>query len=189
MLDNLISKETVATLLQLGGQYLLPTAALLRALYYGVRGKLPEGLAQIVAASAFAGVTAVVGDQQPDIKAIILGILGNTVFTAGLLAFIVTYLLRMPNYGKIVDGLVGGFAGLIFWLVWVYVLGNDWQWWWIPLLIIGGGLAFIILRALLRQIGRLVKIATYFIIAAILFIIAAGGVLLLTPLIQTVATR
>src|SRR5881227_2065561 len=136
-LNTLISKETVATLLQMGGQYLLPTAALLRALYYGVRGKLPEGIAQIVAASAFAGVTAVVGDKQPDLRAIILGVLGNTVFTAGLLAFIVTYLLRMPNYGKLIDGLVGGFAGLVFWLVWVYVLGNNWDWWTIPLIIIG----------------------------------------------------
>ncbi len=188
-MDTLISKETVATLLQLGGQYLLPTAALLRALYYGMRGKLPEGIAQIVAASAFAGITAVVGDQQPDLRAIILGILGNTVFTAGLLAFIVTYLLRMPNYGRLADGLVGGFAGLVFWLVWVYVLGNEWDWWTIPLIIIGGGLAFIVLRALLRQIGRLVKIATYFIIAAILFIVAAGGVFLLTPLIQSATSH
>ncbi len=188
-MDTLISKETVASLLQLGGQYLLPTAALLRALYYGMRGKLPEGIAQILAASAFAGVTAVVGDQQPDLKAIILGILGNSIFTAGLLAFIVTYLLRMPNYGKLADGIVGGFAGLIFWLAWVYVLGNEWEWWLIPLLIVGGGLAFIVLRALLRQIGRLVKIATYLIVAAILLIVAAGGVFLLTPLIQSATTR
>src|SRR5262249_20084570 len=155
LISNLISKETVATLVQIGGQYLLPVAALLRALYAGLRGKFPEGVAQIALASGFAGLTAAVGDQQPAFRAIILGILGNTVFTAGLLAFIVAYLLRMTFRSRIVDGIVGGFVGLVAWLFWVYILGNNLDWWTIPLAVIGVGFAFILLRILLRNIGRL----------------------------------
>lgn len=184
LVSSLISKETVATLVQIGGQYLLPVAALLRALYAGIRGKFPEGILQIAVASLFAGLTAVVGDQQPDLRSIILGILGNTVFTAGLLAFIFAYLLRMTFRSKIVDGIVGGFVGLVAWLFWVYILGNNLDWWTIPLAIIGVGLAFIVLRVLLRNIGRLVKIATYFIIFGLLFVLGAGGVLVLTGLLQ-----
>ncbi|HVU14760.1 MAG TPA: hypothetical protein VHD90_25970 [Phototrophicaceae bacterium] len=184
LVSSLISKETVATLVQIGGQYLLPVAALLRALYAGIRGKFPEGILQIAVASLFAGLTAVVGDQQPDLRSIILGILGNTVFTAGLLAFIFAYLLRMTFRSKIVDGIVGGFVGLAAWLFWVYILGNNLDWWTIPLAIIGVGLAFIVLRVLLRNIGRLVKIATYFIIFGLLFVLGAGGVLVLTGLLQ-----
>ncbi len=184
LISSLISKETVATLVQIGGQYLLPVAALLRALYAGIRGKFPEGIMQIAVASLFAGLTAVVSDQQPDLRTIILGILGNTVFTAGLLAFIVAYLLRMPFHGRWVDGIVGGFVGLVAWLFWVYILGNNLDWWTIPLAIVGVGMAFIILRILLRNIGRLVKIATYFIIFGLLFVLGAGGVLVLTGLMQ-----
>ena len=49
-----IDPKTLSEILQLGGQYMLPIAALLRALYSGVRGKLPEGFTQIAAAAAFA---------------------------------------------------------------------------------------------------------------------------------------
>ena len=184
ILQNLISKETVATLVQVGGQYLLPVAALLRALYSGLRGKFPEGIAQIIVASVFAGLTAVVGNQQPDVRTIILGILGNTVFTAGLLAFIFAYLLRMRYYGVYVDGVVGGFVAIVVWLAWVYILGNDLPWWTIPLAILGGAVAFVVLRALLRNIGRLVKIATYLIVIGIIFVVGAVGVLILTGFVQ-----
>ncbi len=184
-MESLISQDTLVSLLQVGGQYLLPIAALLRALYYGVRGKLPEGFVQIFAASAFAGITAVVDQQQPNLQNIVLGILGNSVVTAGLLAFIVAYLLRMPNYGLMADGIIGGIVGLVGWLAWVYVLGNDLTWWTIPLLIIGGAVAFTLLRTLLRQIARLFKIATYFVVAGLLFALGAGGFLLLSTVLQT----
>src|SRR5215207_1869014 len=94
-----ISQETVASVLQLGGQYALPAAALLRALYSGYKGKLPEGIGQILAASFFAGVTALADNQQPNFGQILLDLTGNTLFMAGLLSFIVVYLLRLPNKG------------------------------------------------------------------------------------------
>ena len=114
-----ISQETIANFLQLGSQYMLPAAALLRALYSGIRGKIPEGLGEIFLASLFAGLTAVLDSQQLDFRAIVLEILGNTVFMAGLLTFIMIYLLRQPDRGQWVDGIVGGVIGLIAWAGWV----------------------------------------------------------------------
>lgn len=177
-----ISPETITEFLQVGGQYLLPAAALLRALYAGIRGKLPEGFSQIAVASLFAGITAAVGHQQLDIRSVALTILGNTTFMAGLLAFILIYLLRQPNRGEMVDGIVGGVLSLVAWLAWVLVLGNEWPWWTAPILIAAGAAAFIVLRKLMRQIARLVKIATYFIIAGIVLVIGAGGILLFQTL-------
>lgn len=179
-----IDQRTITELLQLGGQYLLPIAALLRALYSGTRGKLPEGFGQILLAGIFAGVTAVTDNQQFDFRTVALEVLGNTAFTTGLLAFIIVYLLRVANYGLMVDGIVGGGLGLVAWLGWVVVLGNEWPWWTIPILIAIGAAGFIALRFLLRQIARLVKIATYFIILGILAVIAAGGVFVIQSLTQ-----
>src|SRR5215216_8071116 len=149
-MNELISQQTMAELVQLGGQYALPIAALLRALYSGTRGKFPEGFAQIIAASFFAGLTALVGNQQLDVRTIIGEILGNTLFMAGLLAFIMVYLLRQPNRGFWVDGIVGGVIGVVVWLVWVYILQNEWPWSTLPLLIAAGATGFITLRILLR---------------------------------------
>lgn len=87
-----VDPKTLAAILQLGGQYMLPIAAILRALYSGARGKTPEGAIQIATAAIIAGVSAGVNGQQPDIKNILNDVLSNTVFTAGLLAFIVVYL-------------------------------------------------------------------------------------------------
>jgi hypothetical protein len=174
----IIDQKTMAEFLQLGGQYFLPVAALLRALYSGIRGKFPEGFAQIGAASLFAGLSAAISGEQADIGAILLKILSNTVFMAGLLAFIMTYLLRQPDRGKTFDGFVGGVLGLITWAAWVYVLRNDWPWWTFPLGIAAGAASFIVLRILLRQIYKLVRIATYFIVVGVLFVIGAGGVML-----------
>jgi hypothetical protein len=182
-----VDQQTIAELLQLGGQYMLPIAALLRALYSGTRGKLPEGFWQILLAGVFAGMTAAVDNQQFDIRQIVLEVFGNAAFTTGLLAFIVVYLLRVANYGLIVDGIVGGVLGIIAWLGWVVVLGNEWPWWTIPIVIAIGAAGFIVLRFLLRQIARLVKIATYFIILGILAVIAAGGVFLFQSLTQAAA--
>jgi hypothetical protein len=179
-----IDQQTMAEILKLGSQYFLPVAALLRALYSGIRGKFPEGFLQIAAASAFAGISAVVGNEQPDWRLVILEILGNTVFMAGLLAFIMTYLLRQPNRGRVFDSVVGGVFGLVTWLVWVLILLNPWPWWTIPLAIIAGAAAFVVLRILLRQIARLVRIATILIIIAVLLVIGAGGILLLQTLTQ-----
>jgi hypothetical protein len=180
-----IDQQTMAELLQLGGQYMLPIAALLRALYSGTRGRLPEGFWQILLAGIFAGITAAADNQQFDFQAIALEILGNTAFTTGLLAFIIVYLLRIANYGLIVDGIVGGILGLVAWLGWSVVLGNNWPWWTIPIVMGVGAVGFIVLRFLLRQIGRLVRIATYFIVLGILAVLAAGGMFVLQSLTQT----
>jgi hypothetical protein len=173
MLEQL-EQETIVSILQLGGQYALPSAALLRALYSGVRGKLPEGFTQIAVASLFAGITAAADGQNVELQGIVFEILGNTVFMAGLLSFIVIYILRQPYRGRIVDAIVGAVIGLIFWLVWVLVLGNDWPIWTVPLVIAAGIGVFIGLREALRQIYRLVKIATYFIVIGGIFVVGAG---------------
>jgi hypothetical protein len=181
MLEN-IPQETLAEILQLGGQYFLPIAALLRALYSGIRQKFPEGFLQIGVASVFAGLTAIVGNQQLDLRAIILEIMGNTVFMAGLLSFIFIYLLRQPDRGFIVDAVIGGILGGIFWAVWVLILGNDWPWWMIPVTIAAGAVGFILLRMALRVISTLVKLATVFIVIGLLAVVVGGGFLLLQTL-------
>lgn len=179
-----IPEKTMAELLQLGGQYLLPIAALLRALYSGLRGRFPEGLSQIAVASLFAGLTAAVGNEALDIRSIALKILGNSLFMAGLLAFIMSYLLRQPNRGHIFDGVVGAVIGLISFAIMVVVLDNPWPWWAFPVAMAAGAAAFIVLRILLRQIARLVRIATYFIVLGIIVVIGAGGILLYQTLTQ-----
>lgn len=173
-----ISPETIASFLELGGQYALPAAALLRALYAGARGHLPEGLTQIAAVSLLAGVTAVIDPGQPfDLRSTILELLGNTVFIAGLLSFIVVYLLRMTFRNLVVDGVVGGVLGLIAWGIWTQILLNAWPWWTAPLVVAAGAAVFIALRFSLRQLMRLMRIATYFIVIGLVLVIGAGGIL------------
>lgn len=179
-----INQQTIAEFLQLGGQYLLPIAALLRALYAGTRGKLPQGFSQIALASIFAGMTAAADNQQFDLGKIAVEVLGNTAFMAGLLSFVIIYLLRVANYGLVVDGIVGGILGIVAWLGWVPLLGNDWPVWTIVLAIPAGAAGFIALRFALRQIARLVKIATYFIVLGILVVLAAGAVFVLQAITQ-----
>jgi len=174
-----IPQQTVTELLQLGGQYLLPIAALLRALYNGYRQKLPEGIAEIAAASVFTGVTALVDNQQVDVRSLLLELLGNTVLMAGLLMFIVIYLLRMRNRGYVVDAIVGGVIGMAAWLGWVYLLGNDWPWWTFGLAAIGGALGFMLLRKAMRVLAVLMRVATYFIIVGLIIVVIAGGILAL----------
>jgi hypothetical protein len=181
-----LDQQTMAEILKLGGQYFLPAAALLRALYSGIRGKFPQGILQIVGASLCAGMTAAVGSQEEPLRTILLKILGNTVFMAGLLAFIMTYLLRQPNRGRTVDGVVGAILGFIVWLVWVIILENPGTWWMFPLFVGAGAAMFIVLRILLRQIAKLVRIATYLIVIAIVLILGAGGIMLLQTLTHTV---
>ena len=177
-----IDQQTMAEILKLGGQYFLPAAALLRALYSGIRGKFPEGVLQIIGASLCAGLTAAIGNQDEPLRTVLLKILGNTVFMAGLLAFMMTYLLRQPNRGRTFDGVVGAILGFVVWLVWVIILENPGTWWMFPLFIGAGAAAFIVLRILLRQLAKLVRIATYLILIAILMIVGAGGVMLLQTL-------
>ncbi len=175
-----IDQQTIAQIVHLGGQYFLPVAALLRALYSGIRGRFPEGLSQIAVASLFAGLSAAVGNTDLNIRSVALEILGNTVFLAGLLAFIMAYLLRQPNRGMVVDGVVGGVIGLITFVVWTIVLKNPWPWWTFPAAIAVGAAGFIILRILLRQIARMVRIATYLIVIGVLLVLGAGGIMLFT---------
>jgi hypothetical protein len=183
VMENLISQETVVSLLQIGGQYFIPAAALLRALYFGIRGRLPQGFVQIIAASVFAGITAVVDNQQPDLQSLVRSVVGNSAFMAGLLALIVVYLLRIRFVGLIVDALVGGFIALAAWVVWVYILGNTLEWWTVGLAVVGGVLAFMILRLLLRHIFRLIRIASFLIAIGLLLVVGAGAVLILPPLL------
>lgn len=180
-----INEQTLAELLQLGGQYLLPVAALLRALYAGARGRLPDGFRQITLAGIFAGIVAAVTGEPVDVRSAVTAILGNTVFTVGLLAFIIIYLLRMKNRGLVVDGIVGGIIGVVVWLFSVYILDQPWPWWFIPLLIAGGAAGFIALRFALRQIARLMRIATYLIIIGLILVVGAGAFLLLQTFTQT----
>ena len=173
-----ISQQTMTEILQLGSQYMLPIAALLRAIYEGgYKRKLPDGILQILLASAFAGVTSAVNNQTVDWRVIVLEMLGNTVFMAGLLSFIVVYLLRMPNRGLTVDALVGGLLGGVAWFVWTGVLGNDFPTWTLMLGIAAGVAGFIALRFALRQIIRLARIAMYFVGIAIVLILIGGAVL------------
>lgn len=166
--------------IQLGGQYVLPAASLLRALWYGWQGKFPEGAWQIAGASAIAGITAVSDPAQvvgQDLLSIILRqVLGNAVFTAGLLAFIVTYLFRQTqNMSRWVDGLVGGFAGLIVWFVWAYILLEWSKEWWMALLVIAAGAAAMIgLRALMFVINLAVRIARWLLTGAVVLMIGAA---------------
>lgn len=192
-----LNQATLASLLQLAGQYMFPAAALLRALYSGYRGRLPEGFTQIAAASVFAGVTAVADQRQPDMASIVAELAGNTVFMVGLLSFIVIYLLRIPFFGLIADIIVGAALALAGWAIWVFVLGNSelqpgslafgllaidadptltslLNAASIPLVAIAGALAFVLLRFGMRQIARLMRVASFLITLGVLFLIGAG---------------
>jgi hypothetical protein len=196
-----MDQQTLATILQLAGQYFFPAAALLRALYSGYKGKMPEGISQILAASVFAGLTAVTEHRDPDLSSIVVDLTSNTVFIAGLLSFIVLYILRMRSFGIVVDAIVGGILAMAAWGVWVYVLGNtELQISAIPLSLLGGqdtgpmtlvldlatlpivfvagAVLFVFLRFSLRQIGRLVALARLLMTAGILLLLAAGGLYL-----------
>ncbi len=183
-----IDQQTITALLGLGGQYFIPIAALLRALYSGVRGKYPQGFRQIALASVFAGVTAATDTGQPqfDVRAVVLTILGNTTFTAALLLFIMLYLLRQPDRGWIVDGIVGAVIGLAAWIGWVFVLHNEWPWWTAPLAIAAGAAGFVVLRIALRQIMRVVRVATWLLVIGGVLVLGAGGIWLYQQLTQTV---
>lgn len=183
---NGISQQTLAELLQLGGQYMIPIAALLRALYSGMRGKLPEGFGQIATAAVVAGVAAGVNGQQADFRTIVTDVLGNTIFTAGLLSFIVIYLLRMTNYGLVVDAIIGAIIGGILWAFTVYILGEPWPWWMLVLLVPACAVGFILLRFALRQIMRVVRVAMFFLIVGVLIALAAGAFMVFQTLTQTV---
>lgn len=173
-----ISPQTLSDLLQLGGQYLLPLSALLRALYSGVRGRLPEGFTQIGAAAVFAGISAGVNGQTLDVPLLVRQVLSNTVFTAGLLAFILIFLLRAPNFGLLVDGIIGGIIGGVLWVFTVYVLLQPWPVWLLLALIPVCAFGFILLRFAMRQIARVMRIATYLLFLGLLLALGAGGFLL-----------
>jgi hypothetical protein len=173
-----INPQILNDLMQVGGQYMLPISALLRALYSGMRGKLPEGFLQIGAAAVFAGITAGVNGQAVDVPGIVQQVLSNTVFTAGLLAFIMVFLLRAPNFGLLVDALIGGIIGGMIWLFTVYVLLEVWPVWLLLLIVPGCAFGFVLLRFALRQIVRVMRIATYLLVLGLLLALGAGGFLL-----------
>lgn len=182
-MDQIISQETMVEILQLGSQYAVPVAALLRALYEGVRGRMPEGFFQIAIASFFAGLTSILDSTGEGVTFvdILAEIFSNTVFMVGLLSFILVYLLRQPDRGRWVDGIVGAVLGLLSWLAWVYVLRNDWPIWTAPLAVMAGAASFIALRFALRQIVKVVRITTYLIVGGVvLMILGAGAWLLIT---------
>lgn len=167
-------EELYVLALQLGMQYLIPAAGLLRALYSGMRGRLPEGMRDIGGAAFVAGLGALADGNANDIGDAVLQVFTNTVFIAGLLSFTLVYLLRLPNWGKWFDGFVGAVVGLVAWGSWVYLFNNDWSIWTAPLAVIGGALAYIVLRSLLRQVKKLAILATRIFIAALVFAVIGG---------------
>lgn len=179
------NQETIVRLLletiQLGGQYALPSAALLRALYSGWQGKFPEGAWQILSASLIAGLTAVADPTTLSatnvLQAAFLQLTGNAVFTAGLLGFIMTYLFRQTqNMSRWVDGVVGAVAGLVVWGVWTFILGQ-WAWWMIFIAVPVGAAALIALRAAMFVIQTVVNVAKWLLRFA-LVVMLGGSVLL-----------
>src|SRR5258708_8359875 len=90
------------------------------------------------------------------------------------------YRVREAKRGMVVDGVVPGVRGLITLVVWTIVLKNPWPWWTFPAAIAVGAGGFIILRILLRQIARMVRIATYLIVIGVLLVLGAGGIMLFT---------
>lgn len=182
-----VDPKTLAAILQLGGQYMLPIAAILRALYSGARGKFPEGAVQIGTAAIVAGVSAGVNGQQPDIKNILTDVLSNTVFTAGIISFIVIYLLRATHLTWVVDAVVGGIIGAVLWLFTNYILGVTWPLWFLLLVIPACAAGMVALRFALRQIFRVVRYATYFIIIGLVLALGAGGFLLLQTVMSGLA--
>lgn len=187
MNELLIDPKTLASLIQIGGQYMLPIAALLRALYSGARGNAPQGIIQILSAAVIAGVSSSVNGQPPNLQNIFTDIMGNTVFTAGLLSFIVVYLLRVTNLGWIVDVVVGGLIGGALWFFSNYWLGMNWSLFLLILIIPACAVGMVLLRFALRQIFRVVKFATYLIIIGLVLAVGAGGFLLLQTVISGVA--
>ncbi len=182
-----VDPKTLAAILQLGGQYMLPIAAILRALYSGARGKTPEGVIQIVTAAIIAGVSAGVNGQQPDIKNILNDVLANTVFTAGLISFIVIYVLRATKLTWVADVVVGGIIGAVLWLFTNYILGVNWPLWILVLIIPACAAGMVLLRFALRQIFRVVRFATYFIVLGLILALGAGGFLLLQTIMSGLA--
>lgn len=182
-----VDPKTLAAVLQVGGQYMLPTAALLRALYSSMRGRTPEGALQIAGAAVVAGASAAVNGQQPNLQAILSDVLSNTVFTAGLLTFIVIYLLKATGLSWIVDVVVGGIIGAVLWLFTNYVLGTTWPLWFLFLVIPACAGGMVLLRFALRQIFRVVRIATYLLIFGLILAVGAGGFLLLQTVLTGVA--
>lgn len=180
-MENFLTPELLAQLAQIGGQYLLPVAALLRALYHGVRGKVPEGAVEIGAASIITGLTAAADNPNAAFQAILGDIFNNAVFMAGLLAFIVIYLLRIRFFSLFVDGVIGSLVGFVAWFVWGLLM-EDWPAWTIPVMVAGGAAGFITLRYLLRQVLRLLRVATYFIALGLIFVLGAGAIWLLANL-------
>lgn len=179
-----VNPQTLADILQLGGQYILPIAALLRALYSGTRGRMPEGIGQIGMAAVVAGASASVTGQQPNLQAIITDVLSNTVFTAGLLTFLLLYLLRVTQFGWIGDAIIGGVIGVVIWVFTVYVLREPWQWWMLVLLIPACAIGVILLRFALRQIMRVVRIAAALLLVGIVLAVGAGGFLVLQTVVR-----
>jgi hypothetical protein len=167
-------EELYVLALQLGMQYLIPAAGLLRALASGVRGRLPEGVRDIGGAAFVAGLGALADGNADSVGEAVLQVFTNTVFIAGLLSFTLVYLLRLPNWGKWFDALLGGIVGLIAWGAWVYLFNNDWSIWTAPLAIIAGGLAYVVLRSLLRQVRKLALFATRIFITAVVLAVVGG---------------
>ncbi|MBA3870198.1 MAG: hypothetical protein H0X30_13720 [Anaerolineae bacterium] len=182
-----VDPKTLAAILQVGGQYMLPIAAILRALYSGARGKFPEGAVQIGTAAIIAGVSAGVNGQQPNLQNIVSDILSNTIFTAGIVSLIVVYVLRATHLTWVADVVVGGIIGAVIWLFTNYVLGVHWPLWTVVLIIPACAAGMVALRFALRQIFRVVRYATYFIVIGLVLALGAGGFLLLQTFMSGMA--
>lgn len=168
--------ELYVIALQLGMQYFIPAAVLLRALYFSMRRKLPQGVREVLVAAGIAAAGALLDGDAETIPAALIEATTNFVFIAGLLTFILIYLLSLPNLGPWVDGFIGGVVGFLAWIVWVYVLGHPWAAWSGPVTAAGGAAVFMMLRGLLGTLGRLMRLAGRLIVVGAV-LAAVGGVI------------
>jgi hypothetical protein len=186
-LNTLIDPVLLSNVLQLGGQYMIPAAALIGAIRSGKDHKLPEGFFQITGAALLAGVAATVNGQQSDLRTIITDLLSNTAFTAGLMSLLLFYLLAI-NLGWIVDVVIGGILGGVVWWFTVTVLGEGWQPWMLPVCIVIGAVGMLLLRLAVRALKFALRVAVTILVIGLMLAIGAGGFLLLQSIMQQVQT-
>jgi hypothetical protein len=172
--------ELYVLALQIGLGYLLPGAALLRAIYMGLRGRLPEGLRDIAIAAFIAGLGSIMDGDAEDLGQALFEVVGNAVFVGGVLTFTLVYLLKLPNLGPWVDGIIGGSLGFIVWIVSVYIFNNPWPTWSGPLTAVAGAMIFIGLRSLIRRMADLLRLARRLILVGGVLGVIGVGLWLLT---------
>lgn len=175
-------EELYVLALQAGLQFFIPAAILLRALYFGARGRLPEGVRDIAIAAVIAGAGAIMDGDAGDLGEALIEVMFNALFVFSILFFILIYLLKLPNLGPWVDGFIGGLLAFAGWIGWVYLLNNEWAAWTAPVVAVGGALGFILLRSLIRRLASLRRLAFRMVGLGIIIALIGGGIWFLTQL-------